>query len=99
MHLLKPRTAARKTQYLVLWWMSQTPFAALFDTPFAAEAAASVRNGIVVAISGEQLRVDGVEDWYRRDETGRPMPAEWRDLVVKIRLPEFREPTAADVAA
>lgn len=99
MHPLKTRTAARKTQYLVLWWMSQTPFAALFDTSFAAEAAASVRNGIVVTISGEHVRVEEVDDWYRRDDTGRPMPAEWRDLAVKMRLPEFREPTAADVAA
>ncbi|HII40244.1 MAG TPA: hypothetical protein HA326_03395 [Thermoplasmata archaeon] len=86
----KSRRSARMTQYLVVWWMARTPYAAVFDHRIAAETAASVRNALVVAVSGRNLRIEGVWDWYRRDETGEPMPAEWRDLVGQIHVPEER---------
>lgn len=57
--------------------MTQTPYAAEFDNLIAAEAAANVRNAIMVTITDK--RID-VIDWYRRDENGKPMPAEWRDI-------------------
>src|SRR5207237_765309 len=76
----RPRIPYRKTYYLVLWWMSQTPYAAIFENQVAAEAAANVRNALLVTISGRDAKVDQILDWYRRDESGRPMPAEWRDL-------------------
>lgn len=95
---MKPRATrsrSRKTCYLVLWWMAQTPYAAVFENEIAAEAAANVRNAIVVAVSGRDLRVDEVKDWYRRDDNGHPMPAEWRDLVGQIPTPWGVKPKAA----
>src|SRR2546426_7847899 len=83
----RPRMSGRKTYYLVLWWMSQTPYAAIFENQVAAEAAANVRNALMVTISGRDVKVDQVQDWYRRDESGAPMPAEWRDPVRQIHLP------------
>lgn len=77
----------KKTYYLVVWWMSQTPYAAVFENLLSAEASASVRNALLIKISGRDVRVDEVFDWYRRDAEGQPMPAEWRDLVGQIRLP------------
>src|SRR5881392_1645648 len=71
----RPRISRRKTYYLVLWWMSQTPYAAIFENEVAAEAAANVRNALLVTISGRDAKVDQILDWYRRDESGRPMPA------------------------
>src|SRR2546428_241632 len=63
----RPRMSGRKTYYLVLWWMSQTPYAAIFDNQVAAEAAANVRNALMGTISGRDVKVDQVLDWYRRD--------------------------------
>src|SRR2546425_949897 len=71
----RPRISSRRTYYLVLWWMSQTPYAAIFENQVAAEAAANVRNALMVTISGRDVKVDQVQDWYRRDESGAPMPA------------------------
>jgi len=73
-------------KYLVLWWMAQTPYAAIFENQVGAEAAASVRNALMVSLSGKDVRVDSVQDFYRRDGTGKPMPAEWRDLL-NVRMP------------
>lgn len=81
------RRASKKTYYLVLWWMAQTPYAAVFENEMAAEAAANVRNALVVVVSGRDLKFERVADWYRRDESGGPMPAEWRDLVGQIHVP------------
>jgi hypothetical protein len=78
---------ARKTLYLVLWWMSQVPYVAVFENKIAAEASANVRNALLVTVSGTDLKVDDVLDWYRRDEAGNPMPAEWRDLVGQVQIP------------
>ncbi|TLZ68659.1 MAG: hypothetical protein E6K06_05925 [Methanobacteriota archaeon] len=91
----RPRISGRKTYYLVLWWMSQTPYAAIFENQVAAEAAANVRNALMVTISGRDVKVDQVLDWYRRDESGAPMPAEWRDLVGQIHVPWLAKPKPA----
>src|SRR5436309_11762959 len=58
-----PRISGRKTYFLVLWWMSQTPYAAIFENQVAAEAAANVRNALMVTISGRDVKVDQVQDW------------------------------------
>lgn len=81
------RRSPKQTYYLVLWWMAQTPYAAVFENEMAAEAAASVRNALLVVVSGRDVSFERIADWYRRDETGAPMPAEWRDLVGQIRIP------------
>jgi hypothetical protein len=90
----RSRISNRKTYYLVLWWMSQTPYAAIFENEVAAEAAANVRNALMVTISGRDAKVEKVLDWYRRDEMGKPMPAEWRDLVGQIHVPWLARPKA-----
>lgn len=81
----------RKAYYLVVWWMSQTPYAAVFRNQVAAEAAANVRNGLMITISGSSVKVDEVVDWYRRDDEGLPMPAEWRELIGQIKVPWLDE--------
>jgi hypothetical protein len=91
--------AQAESLFLVLWWMSQTPCAALLASEVAAEAAAKVRNGIVIEIIGRDLDVEQVHDWYRRDEAGNPMPAQWRDLVGQIHVPMLRTPQAAEASA
>jgi hypothetical protein len=82
-------------RYLVLWWQAQVPYAAVFDDEIAAHAAASVRNAIVVEISGTALKFEKVVDYYRRDDAGRPMPAEWRDVSGPIAVPWAPRPRPA----
>lgn len=77
----------KKSSYLVVWWMGQAPHAALFDDQVSAEAAASVRNALMITLSGHDAQVDSVLDWYRRTDAGQPMPAEWRDLLGQVRVP------------
>src|SRR2546427_3562817 len=81
------RAAPSKTRFLVVWWMSKNPYAAVFENRVAAEAAANVRNAILVAFKGANAEVETVVDWFRRDEEGRPMPAEWREVMGQGRLP------------
>jgi hypothetical protein len=76
-----------RSAYLVVWWMSQAPYAAVFENRVAAEAAASVRNALMVTLSGSDAKIDSVLDWYRRDESGQPMPAEWRNILGQIQVP------------
>jgi len=87
--------------HLVLWWMGgghecqtcglkrdpPSPYAALFENEVGAEAAASVRNALMVSLSGKDIHIDAVSDYYRRDEEGKPIQAEWRDLVGQFRVP------------
>jgi len=70
-----------KTIYLVLWWMSQMPYVAVIENRVAAEAACNVRNAIMVKITGNRVKIAEVLDWWRRNDAGEPLPAEWRDLV------------------
>ncbi len=83
----RARRSSKRTYYLVLWWMAQTPYAAVFENEMAAEAAANVRNALMVTVSGRDVTFERVADWYRRDEAGGPMPAEWRDLVGQVHVP------------
>ena len=73
--------------------MSKNPYAAVFTNRVAAEAAANVRNALLVSIKGHVTEVEEVLDWYRRDEEGRPMPAEWRELMGHLHLPWRAKPT------
>ena len=82
----KTRAPGDQTKFLVIWWMSKTPYAAVFENRVAAEAAANVRNAILVTIKGEGMKVEEVVDWYRRDEEGHPMPAEWRELMGQVHV-------------
>ena len=89
----------RTASYLVIWWMFQAPHAAVFESQIAAEAAASVRNALMIRMSGEDVQVDAVLDWYRRDNSGEPMPAEWRDVVGKVQVPWASQKPSGQKAA
>ena len=86
----EPRSPG-KPMFLVIWWMSKNPYAAVFENRIAAEAAANVRNAILVTFKGNGSDVEAVVDWFRRDEEGRPMPAEWRELMGQVRAPWFNK--------
>ena len=88
----RERRPAEETRFLVIWWMSKSPYAAVFENRLAAEAAANVRNAILVTIRGSRTKVAEVVDWYRRDEEGRPMPAEWRELMGQAHVPWHGRP-------
>jgi len=91
------RAAPSKTRFLVVWWMSKNPYAAVFENRVAAEAAANVRNAILVAFKGANAEVETVVDWFRRDEEGRPMPAEWREpMGHRFRRPGARNSDRSD---
>ena len=94
----RPRVASRETRYVVVWWMSQTPYAAVFGNRIAAEAAARVRNALLITISGRGVEVDGVDDYYRRDPDDEPMPAAWRDRVGQVHVPWGRDGELAEAA-
>ena len=89
----------RNHAFLVVWWMSQVPYAAIFDNRVAAEAAASVRNALMITVAGDDAEVDSVLDWYRRDDNGQPMPAEWRNILGQIQAPCAVKKAAALKAA
>jgi len=67
--------------------MSQHPHAAIFENRVAAEAAANVRNALVITVCGQEAEITEILDWYRRDAEGKPMPAEWRDLAGQVQIP------------
>ena len=82
--------------------MSQNPYAAIFENRIAAEAAANVRNAILITVCGDETEIPEIVDWYRRDPEGNPMPVKWRDLAGQVRVPwTFKtiDQTAAEAAA
>lgn len=67
------------TRYVILWWVDQTPYGALFDDELQADSAARVRNAIYIELpDGKDLPV--ILDYYRRDSEGKPLPIRWRNL-------------------
>src|SRR2546425_13292135 len=79
--------------------MYQAPHAAVFENQIVAEATASIRNCLMIRMSGEDVQVDAVLDWYRRDNSGEPMPAEWRDVVGKSQVPWASQKPSGQKAA
>lgn len=73
-------------KFLVIWWMEQTPYAAPFDNQISAEAFANIRNALMITFPSRMPKIDSILDWYRRDDQGRPMPAEWREQTSKSKL-------------
>lgn len=53
-------------------------YVGIFDNETEAVLHAAARNGVVVELIGDQISVGSVEDYWRRDDSGRPMPGEWR---------------------
>ena len=82
----------------MFWWMNgkrlpngewerpPDPYGSVFENLVAAEAAANVRNAMVIHVrAAGRIEVDGA-DWFRRDDAGKPMPVEWRDLIQSARM-------------
>src|SRR2546428_112158 len=94
---------ARCHEYVVVWWACQTPQVGLFDHLEAGKAAANVRNALRVTVTGTAVEIDEVVDWYRRNDEGDPLPAEWRDGLGQPRVPWGPQlnprPSARPVAA
>ncbi len=90
--MTKKKSPKAQVLYLVLWWQTQTPYAAIFDDEVAACAAASVRNALVVEVTGRDVKIAKVVDYYRRDDAGNPMPAEFRDVAPPAPLPWATRP-------
>lgn len=65
--------------YLVLWWHTTDPKAAIFEDEIAAGAAAAVRNGVLLEMQGD-VKISSAVDYYRRDDKGLPMPFAFQDL-------------------
>lgn len=75
-----PREAKGKplARYLVLWWHLQKLYVGVFENETEATLHAAARNGVVIEILGPLVSIGAIEDYWRRDEQGRPMPGEWR---------------------
>lgn len=78
------RPEGSATRYLVLWWHLQKLYVGLFENETEATLHAAARNGVVVELIGSQISVGAIEDYWRRDEQGRPMPGEWRTSRVAL---------------
>jgi len=65
-------------RYLVLWWHLQKLYVGLFENETEATLHAAARNGVVVELIASEVSVGAIEDYWRRDDQGRPMPGEWR---------------------
>ncbi|MFQ6012033.1 MAG: hypothetical protein ACE5LS_00090 [Thermoplasmata archaeon] len=68
-----------RPQYLIFWWLDQTPYVARFKDEIEADSAARARNALLLEIR-EDGEVGRILDYYRRDAEGNPMPAVWREL-------------------
>ena len=86
-----PRQAAAQkasvkalARYLVLWWHLQKLYLGVFENETEATLHAAARNGVVVEILGTTFSIGAVEDYWRRDDQGRPMPGEWRTSRVPV---------------
>ncbi len=66
------------TRYLVIWWHLQKMYIGIFENETEATLHAAARNGVVVELIGSEVTIGTVDDYWRRDDQGRPMPAEWR---------------------
>lgn len=91
----KLKSPKKDTLYLVIWWYAQNLYAAVFRSEEQARVAADPRNGVVIRVRGRALEIDSIVDYYRRDESGNPMPAEWRTLEGLPVMPWMRGEKAA----
>jgi hypothetical protein len=71
------RERPKPTAYLVLWWHLQKLYCGLFSTEEEANLQAMSRNGVVVEITGDNTAIGRIADYWRRDDQGNPLPAEW----------------------
>src|SRR5207253_6656686 len=62
--------------FLVIWWMSKNPYAAVFSNRVAAEAGANVRYAVLGRMRGPGTMGGGVGEWDRSVVGGRLKRAE-----------------------
>lgn len=72
------------TRYFVLWWHLQKLYVGIFENETEASLHAAARNGVVVELIGPDISIGAVDDYWRRDDEGRPMPGEWRTTRVLV---------------
>jgi len=77
-------TGKSLARYLVLWWHLQKLYVGVFENETEATLHAAARNGVVVEILGPTVSIGAIEDYWRRDDQGRPMPGEWRTSRVPV---------------
>lgn len=77
--MTKGKRDTGQRQYLILWWLDQTPYVARFEDEVEADSAARVRNALLIEVLGDG-EIGRIVDYYRRDAEGNPMPAVWRQL-------------------
>ena len=73
----EPARPLTESCFLVIWWHLQKAYCGLFSTEDEAKLQAMSRNGVVIAIRGSDISIEGISDYWRRDESGNPLPAEW----------------------
>ena len=78
-------------KYLVLSWHLQKLYVGLFEKDTEAVLYASSRNGVVVELIGKDFTIGSVDDYWRRDDQGRPMLGEWRTSRVTSKSEEPEE--------
>ena len=71
------RERPKETAFLVLWWHLQKLYCGLFSTEEEANLQAMSRNGVVIQITGDNTAIGRITDYWRRDDQGNPLPAEW----------------------
>ena len=69
--------------YFTSWWYMQKLYVGMFATEGEAKLQCMSRNGLFVDIIGD-VSIGRVEDYWRRDDSGKPMPAEWLTARFKI---------------
>lgn len=73
----EPVRPLTESSFLVIWWHLQKAYCGLFSTEEEAKLQAMSRNGVVIEIRGAAVSVESITDYWRRDDSGNPLPAEW----------------------
>lgn len=66
-------------RYLILWWLNQVLYGALFDDEVKAESAARIRNAVYMELPDGDEKPK-ILDYWRRDKDGKALSITWYDL-------------------
>lgn len=69
------------TRYIIIWWLSETPYVCAFNDKDEADGYARVRNALMIELPDNDKDKPKLWDYWRRDESGNPLEVIWRDLV------------------
>ena len=69
----------KTTGYLDIWWHLQKPYCGYFSGVYEARLQGMSRNATIIEIQGtDSIGIGKVVDYWRRDNSGNPMPFEWQ---------------------